>query len=474
MKKLLATLLASTMTLSAIGGLVACGGDSGSSDDANTITVWAPTNSLGSEATGKGYRSMIAGWKEAYPEYAKYNVKFVAKGEGDVNGAIGNNAKAAAEIFFFASDHYKDLAQNKALQPLTQEYVTKVHGRDVQGTYEFVTDSENNLYAFPATNDNGFFLWYNDTIYDEDDVVSLDKMLAKSKEKGVHINFPYDNSWYSASFMFGMGCKFNYDENGHYKGDTATPEAKAAVKAMFKYANDPNNKGVISEEDEDGETVWTDVIVSAASFNAGMADGTIGAAVSYVSSYADIEAAITAVNTDEATGAVNQTKIDEQLSHIKATVLPKFKATIEGGTEQEYNMGTFYGGKYCGVNRSKPEAKIKAALSLADWFTNENGQKVRFAADYSGPSNKVVAELDEVKNNMGLKAYNAQVGLGPDVNCVQGKQSDEFWGDSGIKAFVTGIFLHEKDTATPPAYDYTTEAGVLAQLAKLAAAIKAE
>lgn len=459
MKKLLATLLASTMALSAMAGLVACGGDGGSGDE-NVITVWAPENSLGSEADGTGYRGMIAGWKEANPQYAKYDVKFVAKGEGDVDGAIGNNAKAAAEIFFFASDHYKALVDKKALQPLTTEYVTEVHARDVQGTYEFVTDNANNLYAFPATNDNGFFLWYNDSILDATDVLTLDAMLAKCKETNTHINFPYDNSWYSASFLFGLGCEFNFDAEGHYQADTDTPGAKAAAKAMFAYANSADNKDAVVD-DATKPNDKTDVIVSAASFSAGLADGSIAAAVSYVSSYADIEKAVTNVYTTN--GVVNEDAVEEAMSHIKATTLPKFTAQIEGQDADEYYMGTFYGGKYCGVNRSKSEAKILASLSLANWFTNEEGQKVRFAADYSGPSNKVVADLPEVKNNMGLKAYNAQVALGDQYNCVQGYQPNGFWGDSGVKAFATGVFQHDDG--------FTTEAGVLAELAKLAAAI---
>lgn len=465
MKKLLATLLASTMALTTIGGLVACGGDD-YKDNPNLIIVWAPENSF-DEETKEGYSGMIEGWKEAYPEYANMEVKFVAKGEGDVNGALGNNPKAGAEIFFFASDHYKDLVQNKALQPLTAEYVEKVHARDAQGTYEFVTDAKDNLYAFPTTNDNGYFLWYNDEILDENDVKSLDTILEKCSTykradggNGVHVNFPYKTAWYSGSFLMGMGCKFNYDENGRYQSDAGTAAAKGAAKAMWKYANGATNKAVVVDDVKKPKTK-TDVICDA-DFKAGLANGTMAAAISYVSAYTDIETAVRNHYTNDS-GAVNEDKVDNALSHIKATTLPKFKATVDGETqEKEYYMGTFYGGKYCGVNKSKPEAKILAALTLADWFTNEEGQKVRFDADGSGPSNLNVAQLEKVQNSIGLKAYNAQVALGTQYNCVQGKQKDSYWNN--INVFAQSVFEHTKTDDV----DYTTEAGVLAQLAKIA------
>lgn len=460
MKKLLATLLASAMALTTIGGLVACG-DDGNGDDPNTITVWAPENSLGDEEAGTGYKGMIAGFKEAYPDYAKYNIKFVAKGEGDAKNAIGTNPKGAAEVFFFASDHYKDLTHDNVLQPLTEDYETKVKERDAQGTYEFVTDSSSKIRAFPATNDNGFFLWYNDQYLNEDDVKNLDTILEKCKEQNKHMHLEYNNSWYSATFMFGLGCKFNYDANGNYKHDATSNEAKAAAKAMYYYANHANNKAAISDEDEDGNVIKTNTILQTASFTAGLADGSVACAVSYVSSMTDIESAVKAYYT--ADGVTDTESVTEALKHIKATTLPKFKATVEGGQEKDYYMGTFYGGKYCGVNRQKSTAKIKVALALADWFTNKAGQTVRFEADGSGPSNLEVAQLPAVKESVGLQAYNAQVALGTEYNCVQGAQTDGFWGDTGIKLYVTGIF--EQKTG------YTTEAEVLAKLTDLATGI---
>ncbi|MDE6293969.1 MAG: extracellular solute-binding protein, partial [Clostridiales bacterium] len=160
---------------------------------------------------------------------------------------------------------------------------------------------------------------------------------------------------------------------------------------------------------------------------------------------------------------VDEAKVEADMAHIQATVLPSFKATLNGKTDNYY-MGSFYGAKYCGVNRSKSAEKIKASLSLANWFTSEEGQEVRFDADGSGPSNNEVLKLQRVKESKGLNAYKAQLALGEQYNCVMGKQKQSYWDN--IPTFTTNVFEQKKSIKDK--VDYTTEKGVLEQLKKIA------
>ncbi len=411
MKKLLSVLLASAITVTALGGLVACKKE----DNSKKITVWAPAESHAA------YKPLIEGFKEKYPDYKDYEIEFIAKGEGDVQGSMGSDPKAGAEVFFFASDHFGNMRVNNYLQPLTDDYAAAVKERDDQDCYEFVTDAEK-IYAFPATNDNGYFLWYNSDFFTEDDVKSLDVMQAKAKGEGKHIMFDYGNSWYSPAFHIGMGCYFGYSdvEMKHYKADLQTPAAIAATKAMVNYASEEKNG-----------PAGDDQVIVTGNLAAGLADGTYVAGISGTWETANIK--------------TECTKAGEDPAKFKATALPKFKATIEGEQEQEYQMGSFVGGKYCGVNRAKSAEKIKVSLALADWLTNEAAQTARFNAQGAGPSNKKVAALDVVKNNVGIKGYYAQ--LATDKNIIQGAQSDTFWGDSGIKQLTKDIFNQAKNEA---------------------------
>lgn len=437
MKKLLATLLATTMAVSMVGGLTACGGDD--EDNSNTITIWAPINAI------RGYRDMIDGFKEAYPDYAKFEYKFVAKAESEVQGSMGNNPKSGAEVFFFASDHYGNMRHSNYLTPLTQDYAD-VATRDAESAVNFVTEDEK-IYAFPATNDNGYFLFYDDRKLSDEDVKSLDTIMEKCKTNKWKMHYNYGDSWYSGSFLMGLGCKFGYTDSSmkHYEADLTSPEAYAAGYAMLHYASDAVNK---IDNTNYVMTILKDV-------GAGFSSGSIAAAITYASDYANFKTAFT-----------NSNKASE-LSHIKATKLPTFKATVAGQEEKEYNMGCFYGAKYCGVNRSKPEKKILASLALANWFTGEEGQRMRFQRDGSGPSNKAVMEDEDVKNNIALIAYKEQMALGDKVNCVQGAQSQAFWGDSGIKTLTNGLFTHNSKGEA----QITTQAQVKKALDDLAAAL---
>ena len=61
MKKILATLLASAMAFTAIGGLAACGG---SDDSGPVLKVWCPQEAI------SGYEKIVPQFKEKYPDYA--------------------------------------------------------------------------------------------------------------------------------------------------------------------------------------------------------------------------------------------------------------------------------------------------------------------------------------------------------------------------------------------------------------------
>lgn len=426
MKKLLATLLASAMAVSAVGGLVACGGD-GYVDDPNRITVWAP------DASVSTYEKLIESFKEANPDYAKYDIKVIAKGEGNVQGDMGTAPKKGAEVFFFASDHFGNMRANNYLQPLTDDYAALVKERDEESTYKFVTDdTDNKIYAFPATNDNGYFLWYDSEFYTEEEVKSLDVMQAKAKEAKMHIMYDYNTAFYCPMFFIGMGCQFGYTDTAmkHYRADLQTPEAKAALTAMYGYASKEKNYINFAAKNR---------VITAAKLAPGFAerlksepakDGQFVAGISGTWEASSIKDAIKTALGREAT--------KEELARFKPTALPKFKAQVEGQEEKEYNLGSFVGGKYCGVNRAKSPEKIQVSLALAEYFTNEAGQLARFESTNAGPSNKKAAASEKVLADPGLVAYNAQ--LATKANIVQGAQSDAFWGNSGIMNLVKDVF----------------------------------
>ena len=181
MKKMLSVLLASAMAISAVGSLAACG-----KEDSKTIVVWAP------QAAINGYESIIAEWKDANPDYKDYTVTFNAVDEGEVETKINTDASNGADVFFFEAGQIAGLQEKNLLQNLGAEVTAEIKARDEESWYNPVMNGTTAV-AFPTTADNGYFLWYDSTVFTADDVKSLDKMVEIAKEKDKNIMFDYAN-----------------------------------------------------------------------------------------------------------------------------------------------------------------------------------------------------------------------------------------------------------------------------------------
>ncbi len=401
MKKLLATLLASTMALSAVSGLVACG------EDEKTLTVWAP------EAAINVYKQRVADWKKDNEQYKDWKVDFVVKAEGEAETDLGVDPTKGADIFFFEAGQIATMESKAYLQTLTADYSTLIKERDSAASYEPVERGDR-MIAFPATSDNGYFMYYDKTFFSPTEVESLDSMLAKMEGTDKKIMFPYDDGYYQVTWFIGTGCTMDWvdeDQTKYFTDIHNTPAGLTAGKASIKYLGGHKNKWV---------TGGTGRMIQ------GFGDGTVVAAFS-----GTWGAQGTAQDGSLKTAIENGTRENKNYDEVVGAVkCPTF--TFEDKT---YQMGSFVGGKYCGVNRYKNNAEtITASMSLANYFTDERGQMLRFQATEAGPSNKVVAEKDEVKNNMLLSALAAQNAAGGYAQLSQ----NGLW--DAMKAFGTGCW----------------------------------
>ena len=87
----------------------------------------------------------------------------------------------------FADDQFNSLMNGGAFQPVVEDAeeiiangTPRVRGPRPDGM----------LYAYPATADNGYFMFYNKEYFTEEDVQTLDAMLAKAAEAGKYVGFP--------------------------------------------------------------------------------------------------------------------------------------------------------------------------------------------------------------------------------------------------------------------------------------------
>lgn len=439
MKKMLSVLLASAMAISAVGSLAACG-----KEDSKTIVVWAP------QAAINGYESIIAEWKDANPDYKDYTVTFNAVDEGEVETKLNTDASNGADVFFFEAGQIAGLQEKNLLQNLGAEVTAEIKARDEESWYNPVMNGTTAV-AFPTTADNGYFLWYDRTVFTADDVKSLDKMVEIAKEKGKNIMFDYANGWYLPTFWFGdAGCIMDYVEDD-YVTDIDNDTGKAVAKAVNALLGPDKNKM------ENGKPC---IIKQSKDLNSeigtGFASGTVAAGVIGTWVAEDIE---TKMSKDENNKPHDDYKRTDGATYddIKCAKLPSLKV----GTN-DYQMGSFMGGKYCGVNAQKKTGNIAVSISLANFLTGERGQAKRFETTKAGPTNKKVAATSAVQENKALAALSAQNAAG---GYLQLQQSSNFW--TAWETFGNGIYAG--DTTTKAAL---SETALMTALSTLATTIK--
>ena len=387
MKRFISLLLVAMMLL----GLVACSSDKPSGDapategaaETVTLRVW------GAQDDQEMLQGMIDAFIAANPD-TEWDITLGVVSEADAKTKYLEDPAAAADVFAFANDQIIDLVNAGALYKVTRN-ADDIKARNSEGSIEG-SSVDGQLYGYPLTADNGYFLYYDSSVFTKEDVDSLDTMLAKANEAGKKVFMDVSNGWYIASFFLGNGGTFAIDADGNQVVDFNNENGLAAAEAIKAFTADP---AFLTGDDS--------ILV------AGMGD-TIAAGVS---------------------GTWNATAMEEALGeNYAAAKLPKY--TTAAG---EVQMGSFVGYKVLGVNSQTkfPEQ----AMDLADFLSNEENQKLRFETRQLLPSNTVAAAEPAVAENIAIAALQEQNPYGTSQKEVLGT----YWAPA--EAF--GATLEAKD-----------------------------
>ena len=212
--------LALFMTVLMAGGLLAgCGSSDGGSTEGGSgsdssgteevtevnLTVWGPQED---QAAVEGYdegilKAMCEAFDEAHPEW-EINFEYGVCGEGEARDVVTKDVEEAGDVYFFANDQIPTLADAGALAKLGGSTADWVKENNAETMVQSVTYKDG-IYGVPFTS-NTWFMYYDKSKYTEDEVKSLDTMMAKDLGEGVYnFAFPMDNSWYIEAFYFGAG-----------------------------------------------------------------------------------------------------------------------------------------------------------------------------------------------------------------------------------------------------------------------------
>ncbi len=324
--------------------------------DTVNLTVW------GAAEDEELLRQIIDKFEEAYSGQADFAITFQPQSESSCTNALMGDLENGADVFAFADDQLNTLVAAGALDPVENAESVRQSNLPEAVAAASVDDT---LYALPLTADNGYFLYYDKEYFTQEDIRSLDRMLDIAAEHGKKVSMEWSSGWYVYSLFGNTGMTVGLNPDGitnYCTWNSAEGKIKGTdvAQAMLDMAGHP---GFVSTDD--------------AGFLAGVQDGTIIAGVNGVWN---------AVAVEEAWG-----------SGFGASKLPTYTC---GG--QEVQMASFSGYKLIGVN-SYSAHKMWAAR-LAEWITNEENQKLRFAQRGQGPSNIVAASSEEVQGAPAIAA----------------------------------------------------------------------
>ena len=353
------------------GFLCSCGGNQGTNPGGNgdkpkiTLTVW------GAENDQAMLKEMCAAYAEANPD-KEYKFLFGVQGEGDAADKVLNDVTAGPDVFSFASDQINKLIAGGALARIGGANETTVKEINSEGSVDAATitvNGEDRLYAYPSTGDNCIFVYYDKSVYtDPSQLATLDAMLDTAQAAGKKVHFKLnDDGWYLASFFFtNPMLKYNvtYNENMVEQAVSINFDDPAGLEVMKALRTYLYHDALVAQTDD------TKIIAALTPD----ANGKVEAAAAV-------------------SGTWNATIIKELLGeNMGVCKLPT--ANISG---EQVQLSGFMGYKLIGVNgfsQNKGEAH-----KLAMWLTNQENQLKRFQVRGFGPTNKVVSEMDEVKND---------------------------------------------------------------------------
>ena len=163
------------LTAGLLFSMASCGG---SDVETVTLNLWNGGDELG------WYASEIDAFKAKYEtDTLKFEITQGVQSESTVKDTILQDMESAADVFSMADDQVLDLVNAGALQDIdtvSADTVSDVKSRNNSGSVTAATKN-GKLYAFPATADNGFFLFFDSTVLTKDDTSSYEKMFAKLK-----------------------------------------------------------------------------------------------------------------------------------------------------------------------------------------------------------------------------------------------------------------------------------------------------
>ena len=341
------------VTSLAVTGLTGCGSGNDGKESVR-LMVWSPQGDQ-SVDQGQWLQTCCNAFAEEHPEWDITFVYGVAD-EASSAGQVSQDAEASADVFLYANDNLTTMTDADALVKFGGKYREEIEATNSQTSLDSVT-KDGEIYGVPFAI-NTWFLFYDKSVFSEEDVKNLDTML----EKGV-VSFPFTNSWYLPAFYIGNGCTLFGDGTDASAGvDFGGEKAQEVTDYLIDLESNPNFR-----IDADGSGI------------AGLRDGSINAMFS---------------------GSWDAAAVKEALGdNMGVAALPTY--TLDGEEKQMY---AYAGTKAVGVNTQSDY--MVQAVELAIFLGNEYSQRLHYELENVVPCHTALLEDEEIMADEVVAAIN--------------------------------------------------------------------
>ncbi len=318
------------------------------------LMVWAPSEDQSIDS-GQWLQKSCDAFAAQHPEY---DIEFIygVADEATAASQVAQDPEASADVFMYANDNITTLTNAKAAAKFGGIYREQIESTSSETIVNSLT-LDGFLYGVPFTT-NTWYMFYDKSVFSEEDVKSLDAML----EKGV-VSFPFTNSWYLPAFYVANGCTLFGDGTDEAAGvDFAGDKATAVTDYLIDLLDNPNF-----------------VVDSDGSGMAGLRDGSIKAIF---------------------TGSWDAASIHEILGDNMGVAAPP-AFTLNG---EEKQMMAYAGSKAIGVNATSDY--MLPAIQLAIYLGSAEAQQLHYELRNVVPCNTELLARPEVASDMLVAAQN--------------------------------------------------------------------
>ena len=403
MKKVMALALAAAMAMGILGG---CSNTDTKTDTASSAAATEESKAEGTESTEVTVedislkvwvpeedmeitKDMCNSFQAAHPEYnITWDLSVV--GVDESTDALTTDPDAAADVFLIPSGAIAELTEAGLLYPITAD-IDNV--KTLYGASAIQSCSKDGLlYGLPST-PNCWFMYYNKSLYTEDEIKSLETMLAKDLGDGVkNFSCTIANSWYNVAFFYAAGCTL-FGPDGTDPTECSWNSANGIAAGEYVIDLAANPKYV---EDKDG--------IAGSLFK----EGKLGALCSGTWAAGELK---------EALG-----------DDLGAAALPTI---VINGTETRLSNFIDY---KCYSVKSNTQAPLAAQL-FAEWLGNEENQLIRYQANGTTPGVVSLQDAPELAEDIATQALIEQTNYATAQPVVS--QISQYW--TPATAFGEGV-----------------------------------